>query len=128
MQIIEGSAGAGRPRLVRFGAHAADDARSEAGPVVGRRRGSDETQRVADVLQLAKIAGTRRAIVQMRFNRNQLANSQLAIVEGLETPPHCRAGQERHASLNWARSASRARASLDFTVPTAIPSENPISS
>ena len=92
------------------------------------RPGSREAQRFADVAQLAEIAGTRGAVVQMPFNRNQLGDRQLTVVEGLKTPPHCCAGQERHTSLNWARSASRARASLDFTVPTAIPSEKPISS
>ena len=52
----------------------------------------------------------------------------LAIVEGRKTPPYRRAAQKRHASLNCARSASRARARRDLTVPTAMPRENPISS
>ena len=99
-----------------------------AGPVVGRRGRRREPQRVADVLELAQVARARRAIVQVGLDRDELADRQLAIVKGLETPPHRRAGQERHTSLNCARSASRARASRDLTVPTAMPSEKPISS
>jgi hypothetical protein len=81
-----------------------------------------------DFLHLIQIAAARRAIVEVRLYRDEVADGQLAIVERLETPPDCRAGQERHASLSWARSASRARARRDFTVPTAMPSEKPISS
>ena len=59
----------------------------------------------------------------MRF-----CDRQLVVVERGEPPPHRRTGQSGHTSLNCARSPSRARARRDFTVPTAMPSEKPISS
>ena len=96
--------------------------------LVGRRRRRGHPQETADVLELGELAGTRRAVLDVTLERDHLADRQLAIVEGCQTPPHRRAGQQPHTSLNSARRASRALARRDFTVPTAIPSENPISS
>ena len=118
-----------RPGFVRLGAHAADDAGPQAGPVVGRRRRRRQPQRRRPRSEAradrGRTAGSRAGALRSAISSR---DRQLAVVERRETPPHCRAGQERHTSLSCARSASRARASRDFTVPTAMPSENPISS
>ena len=77
---------------------------------------------------LRQFAGAGRAILEVAFEGDHLAHGQFAIVKGCEPPTYRRAGQQPHTSLNSARRASRALASRDLTVPTAMPSENPISS
>ena len=63
------------------------------------------------------------AFLDVRFDRDHLADGQLAIMEGRNPTPDRRTGQERHACLSCARRLSRARARRDLTVPTAMPSE-----
>src|ERR671915_316367 len=113
---------------MRFGAHAADDARLQPGPVVCRAGPRGEPQRIADRLERAEFARAGRTLTNVMFDSDRLVDYELTIVKRLETTLDGGASQERHASLSSARSASRARARRDFTVPTAIPSENPISS
>ena len=128
VHVVEEAPRARGPRLVRFRFHPADDARLQPRPVVGRPRRGGEAQRVADGLQHARFGQARRALVEVILDRDLLADFQLVVVERRQTTPHYAAGEPRHTSLNSARKASRARASRDLTVPTAIPSENPISS
>ena len=87
-----------------------------------------DPQETADVLELGQFAGAGRAILEVAFEGDHLAHGQFAIVKGCQPPTYRRAGQQPHTSLNSARRASRALASRDLTVPTAMPSENPISS
>ena len=128
VHIVERAARTRGPRFVRFGAHPADHAWLEPGPVVGRPRARRQPQRVPDRLNRAELARAGRTFTDVMFDCDRLGDRKLAIVKRLETTLDCGAGQKRHASLSSARSASRARASRDFTVPTATPSENPISS
>jgi len=71
------------------------------------------------------------AVLQMALNGNPLLDRQLVVVELLEPFLHVFAPRDVHhdrLSRSWCRSACRARVSRDFTVPTATPSENAISS
>jgi PAS domain S-box-containing protein len=68
---------------------------------------------------------------EVRLDGDLFADRQFAIMERGQPSPHVPASSRHHdlsASLNWDRSASRARVSRDFTVPTATPRENAISS
>ena len=99
------------------------------GPVVGRSRRRGQAQRRRDrVVAVAAPSVQPSQRVQVSLNRDPLLDRQLVVVKLGEAPPHRRTGQSGHTSLNCARSPSRARARRDFTVPTAMPSENPISS
>ena len=83
------------------------------------------------VVQLPGFCCARRAFPQVRLDGDLIADRQLAVVERGQLAPHlptCSRHHDLSASLSWARSASRARVSRDFTVPTATPSENAISS
>ena len=73
----------------------------------------------------ARTAGNRAGGLRSRSARRPAARGRGRPARRRRTAAQVR---ERHASLNCARSASRARASRDFTVPTAMPSEKPISS
>ena len=115
-------------RFVRLRAHPADHAGLQPGPVVRRRGSGRRAQRVADRPRALAALRARRAFLDVRFDRDQLADGQLAIVEGRKPTPDRRTGQEGHTCLSCARRLSRARARRDLTVPTAMPSENPISS
>ena len=68
------------------------------------------------------------ALVHVRLDRDTLLHREFVVMKRGEALPHRQTGQSGHTSLSCARSPSRARARRDFTVPTAIPSEKPISS
>src|SRR5215210_7911572 len=111
-----------------FCAHPADDAGLDSGPVVGRTRRRSDTDAIADRLQIAQFPGAGGAGRDVSFDRDRLPDWKLAVVERLHPATDRRARQQSHASLNCARSASRARASRDLTVPTATFKVKPISS
>src|SRR5262249_28693717 len=116
------------PRFIGFRAHPADHARRYAVPVVGWTRRRRLLQRERHEIVFPELIEARPARVQMALDRNTLLDRQLVVMKRGEPLPHRRTGQSGHTSLNSARSPSRARASRDFTVPTAIPREKPISS
>ena len=71
------------------------------------------------------------ALSEVRLERDLISDFQFSVVVRRQLPTDGATGARPHdlpASLNCARSASRARVSLDFTVPTATPRENAISS
>jgi hypothetical protein len=108
------------PKFVRLRAHPADHVGLQpvSRPTArGRRRAQRIASRISQLLR----AG--RAFLDVRFDRDHLADGQLAIMEGRNPTPDRRTRQERHACLRCARRLSRARARRDLTVPTAMPSE-----
>ena len=116
------------PGLVRLGAHAADHAGPQPGPVVGRRRRRRQPQRIADRAQLCELrahGGQSWTCVSIAIisptasSRSWKAGSRRRTAAQVKSVIHPSTG---HAAL------SRARASRDLTVPTAMPSEKPISS
>ncbi len=81
--------------------------------------------------QVGQRPGAALAPFEVRADGDLIGERELAIVKRLETPARRRAGERLHAVLSSrssSRSAWRARVSRDFTVPTATPSENAISS
>ena len=123
MHVLEHPMGARAKGFVRLRAHPADHAGLQPGPVVRRRRSGRRAQRIADRPELSQLLRAGRAFLDVRFDRDHLADGQLAIMEGRNPTPDRRTRQERHACLSCARRLSRARARRDLTVPTAMPSE-----
>ena len=82
---------------MRLGAHPADHAGLQPGPVV-RRRGAAAARNASPTdRELSQLLRAGRAFVDVSFDRDHLADRQLAIVERREPPPDRRARQERHA-------------------------------
>ena len=89
-------------------------------------RSTSPTPRIA-----ASSSAQRAAAAQVAVNGHLVVHRQLAVVKGRQSTPGGDARQRLHTDLSsrsFARNASRARVSRDFTVPIAIPSENAISS
>ena len=99
--------------------------------VDGARRQRAKTNRVADRLHVLNPRATRPAPAQVRFDRDLLVDRELTIDKGVEVLARVLASDVRNHVLrpnSSARRLCRARVSRDFTVPTATPSENAISS
>ena len=90
-----------------------------------------ETNRVANQLQVLDPCRTRPAPAQVGLDGDLLVDRQLAIDKRVEVLARVLAsdvGNHVRRPNSSARSVCRARVSRDFTVPTATPRENAISS
>jgi hypothetical protein len=121
-------------RLLLFRAHADQDAgvqiADRAGILVDRVRRA-ETNRVANQLQVLDPCRTRPAPAEMGLDCDLLVDRQLTIDKAVEVLACVLASDiwnHVRRPNSSARSVCRARVSRDFTVPTATPSENAISS
>jgi hypothetical protein len=66
---------------VGLGAHPADHAGLQAGPVIGRTRGGRLPQRVTEKTHLPDLGGTPGTACGVGLNVDEIAHGQLAIVE-----------------------------------------------
>ena len=96
-----------------------------------RRARAPGAQRGAHRSHLVEDRGAVVAPFEVSRDGNLIADRQLSIAKGVQPATRGRAGEDLHAvrsPRSSRRSAWRARVSRDFTVPTATPSENAISS
>ena len=97
--------------------------------MTGQRR--SRPHHIAQFSKRRHLGRARLASTQMRFDGNLHLNWQFVVVVSRHPASDRTARQPLHtalASRSRTRSASRPRVSRDFTVPTATPSENAISS
>ena len=92
------------------------------------RQQHELSQLPAELVKILDLRGARAAVLQVQPHRESIDERKLAVVEGRQLASNAPTGGFPHASLNSARKVSRARANRERTVPSATPSESPISS
>jgi hypothetical protein len=134
VHVVERAANPDEKRPIVLGLQSIDDGCVETHGFFVRQRAAARHERMQRLPHHPQLVQHRRALIaplEMRADGDLVRDRELAIVEGLQAATRRSARERLHALLSSrssSRSACRARVSLDFTVPTATPSENAISS